>query len=230
MNLATCPYGTGRFGPFNRKDFGLFAGFRDLTHTSQLKADDCLVVWGGADISPSLYNKKVSSMTGADMIPSYRDKFEWHFMQQAIGLGIPIIGICRGAQMLCAAAGGKLVQDVDNHAVGRTHEIRTYDGKTLNVNSLHHQMMYPWGVEHELIAWAPEKLSKDRAGNPNYTDVNEAGEDIQIEVPCEPEFVYFPKIKGFAIQWHPEFMDDHVPATDYIFNFMKERLHENAAA
>jgi putative glutamine amidotransferase len=147
-----------------------------------------------------------------------RDEFEWHFMQQAVKVGCPIIGVCRGAQMLCALAGGYLIQDVDGH--GTAHEVDTYDGKTLVVSSVHHQMMAPWDVEHEMVAWSRLRLSPE-----NYTDVNAAGEDIQVQVPCEPEFVYFPKVKGFAIQWHPEFMENDAPATHYIFNFMKERLN-----
>lgn len=226
MNLATCPFGTGRFEPFNRS--GLFTGYRDLTSDSKLNHDDVLIVWGGADISPSLYKKYPATSCHADSIPSRRDQFEWHFMNQAVSLGVPIIGICRGAQMLCALAGGHLIQDVDGHMGG--HNATTYDGKTLSVSSVHHQMLYPWNVEHEMIAWSSKKRSVDRQGNPNYTDVNESGEDIQVEVPCEPEFVYFPKVKGFAVQWHPEFMENDAEATKYIFNFMKEKLNVHAEA
>lgn len=224
MILATCPFGTGRFAPFNKS--GIFHAFRDLTTMdAKLTKDDCLIVWGGADISPALYKKKLSSKTWAEPIPSHRDQFEWHFMNQAAAIGIPIIGICRGAQMLCALAGGHLIQDVDNH--GRSHKVDTFDGKKLEVSSVHHQMMYPWNVKHQMVAWSSHKLSRiDKGGNVvyNYTDVNADGEDIQVEVPCEPEFVYFPEVKGFAIQWHPEFMDDDAEATQYIFQFMKEKI------
>lgn len=72
---------------------------KDLHNTSnpaELKAGDILVVWGGQDISPSLYNKAKSKRTWADEEPSYRDRVEWSMMKRAVELEIPIIGICRG--------------------------------------------------------------------------------------------------------------------------------------
>lgn len=192
--------------------------FKEKINTSNpdmLKNGDVLLVWGGEDISPSLYNRPVSPLTGAGAVPSYRDEIEWALMQRAKELGIPIIGICRGAQMLCAASGGYLIQDVDNHAIGRAHEVDTHDGKTLVVNSLHHQMMAPWEVDHKLLAWASEPRSKG-----HYVD----GHDTLPSVPNEPEFVFFPETKGYAVQWHPEFLDYPMPSTDYVFNYIKETI------
>lgn len=178
----------------------------------ELRPDDMLVVWGGEDISPALYNKAVSSMTGATEIPSRRDRIEWGLMQRAKELGVPIIGVCRGAQMLCALAGGFLIQDVDNHA-GGGHNVETFDGYEFKVNSYHHQMLYPFDVEHEMIASVNKPLS------PYHLDV-----DSFIKMDVEPEFVYFPKVKGFAIQWHPEWLDANTKANKYVLNFIKDRL------
>lgn len=185
--------------------------FEVMVDPLEMRRDDVLIVWGGEDISPSLYNKAVGRMTGADDRPSRRDRIEWALMQKAKELGNPIIGVCRGAQMLCALAGGFLIQDVDNHA-GWGHIIETKEGYEFKVNSLHHQMLYPFDVEHEMVAKS-EKLGTQ------YLDV-----DTPIEVPVEPEFVYFPKVRGFAIQWHPEMMDGEAPATKYALNYIKDRL------
>lgn len=176
-----------------------------------LQDGDVLVVWGGADISPALYNHKVSQETWAEDYPSHRDRIEWALMNRAKELNIPIIGVCRGAQMLCALAGGYLIQHVNNH--GGNHKIETNDGKELVVNSLHHQMMYPFEVDHELIAWA----------SPKRSDVY-VKEDTKVTVDVEPEFVYFPKVKGFAMQWHPEMMTFPHKSTEYVFDKIRERL------
>jgi len=119
--------------------------------------------------------------------------------------------------MLCAAAGGYLLQDVRNH--GQSHDVETHDGKTLRVNSLHHQMMAGLEeVDHKLLAWA----SPTRSGG-EYIWKNDL-----VWQPSEnwkePEFVYFPKIKGYAIQWHPEMMREDVPATVYIMEVLNESL------
>jgi putative glutamine amidotransferase len=172
---------------------------------------DCLVVWGGADISPSLYNKAVGQATGADDRPSFRDAAEWELMKAAKEKKIPIIGICRGAQMLCALAGGFLIQDVTNHT--RQHAVTTKEGNKFIVSSLHHQMLYPFDVEHEMIAHTSYPLSN------HYLDV-----DTDVPMPLEPEFVWFPKELGMAIQWHPEFMDVNTHANVYVKNKIKELI------
>lgn len=179
---------------------------------NDLREGDILIVHGGADISPSLYNKKVSRHTHASDRPSARDVVEWDMMQYASKHGIPTIGICRGAQMLCALAGGYLIQHVNHHA-GWRHPVVTVDGVEFNTNSIHHQMMYPFGVDHEMLGWSKSKLSDV------YFD-----EDTEVQVDVEPEFVYFPKVKGFAIQWHPEMMPATEPATQYVINAINERL------
>jgi len=176
--------------------------------------DSVLLLWGGGDISPSFYGAKRASRGGGDDTPNRRDRIEWAMLQRAIEVGAGIIGICRGAQMLCAAAGGKLMQHVDNHA-GYGHTITTIEGETLHVNSLHHQMMYPFEVDHELLAWSSEKRSGE------YHDENM----VYTDIPCEPELVYFPKIKGIGAQWHPEMMKHDAPATQYLLNKIKETLH-----
>lgn len=133
-------------------------------------------------------------------------------MQRAVELNVPIIGICRGGQMLCALAGGFLIQHVNNH--GGRHLVITNDNQAFQTNSIHHQMMYPFDVEHELVAWVPEQLSDV------HYDV-----DTDIKVPFEPEFVYFPKVRGFAIQWHPEMMHETTPANQYVLKYIKDKCN-----
>jgi putative glutamine amidotransferase len=164
-----------------------------------------LVLWGGADISPAIYGERPGSKTGADINLSSKDQLELQLAGQAIKLGIPIIGICRGAQMACALAGGKLVQHVDNHT--KDHFIATDEGKTVKTTSLHHQMMFPWETDHKLIAWSSPDIATVYKGAPN----EEAEGDVDVVFPekvdhKEPEIVYFPGIKALAIQGHPEFI------------------------
>jgi anthranilate/para-aminobenzoate synthase component II len=183
---------------------------RVTSPTEVVDPDSALIVWGGADIHPDLYKRKRSMRSGAGNYPSPRDIIEWSCMDKAIELGIPIIGICRGAQMLCAKAGGYLYQDTRGHA-GQDHRMVTPDGTEYIVNSLHHQMLAPWDVEHKLLGWSPEKIS------PYYDD-----EGKMVDAPCEPELVVFPKIKGIAAQWHPEMMGPDAKATELLLKTIKE--------
>ena len=213
MRLVSVYY--QEFHPFDM--FPIFKSFVCLNDPNDLKPGDVIVVWGGADIHPSLYKKNKSVMSGAWDEPSKRDIVEWNMMQAAKELGIPIIGVCRGAQMLCGLAGGYLYQHVNGHGGNHQVKVKNMDpGYT--VNSLHHQMMVPGPAKHELIAWTENRSNV-------YWDEDRSimrGEDDAPEV--EPEFVYFPDVQGFAIQWHPEMMAANAPATLHIKQFITERL------
>jgi len=215
MRLVSALYNS--FYPFG--DMEIFKDFEIADRADfDFQAGDVLVVWGGADIHPSLYNKGRSQRSGADIMPSRRDTIEWGLMKKAKELKVPIIGICRGAQMLTALEGGKLYQHTDNHS--GSHEVMTADGQSFVTNSIHHQMMVPDGTKHELIAWTKPIATV-------YHDVDELGNEIIYErghKDKDPEFIYYPDVNGFAIQWHPEMMSARTAASNYVLNFIEKRL------
>lgn len=197
--------------------FDMLPGIKEFAcveHPDELKPGDSLIIHGGEDISPSIYNKGRSSFTHAGPMPGRRDKIEVALMKRARELEIPVFGICRGAQLLCALNGGILVQHIYGHS--GHHEIKTFDNNILSVNSIHHQMQFPWTgkCKHELVAWAKYNLSKAYFGEDNE----------YLEVDCEPEFVYYPEVKGFGIQWHPEMMDADSEASKYVLQYISDKL------
>ena len=153
---------------------------------------DAIHFEGGSDIHPSLYNVKNTHSFVSDGL-SNRDIIERAAINEAIEQKALIIGSCRGAQLACAFAGGKLVQDVTDHANG-PHKTITKDGKTILTTSVHHQQMYPWEIEHDLLAWSANPLSDHYLGD----------EIDPTKVILEPEACYFPTINALAFQWHPE--------------------------
>jgi GMP synthase-like glutamine amidotransferase len=178
-------------GPF--KD--LFPKTREMKLFAEFEFIDILILWGGADISPSLYKAERISSSGPEE-PSERDLYEWELMRRAYANNIPIIGVCRGAQLLCAFAGGQLIQDVDGHR--SAHNITTSEGDTLMQPGDHHQMMWPYDVNHKLLAWSEHSLGT------TYSPEGGSSDDLEARRVKEPEIVWFPDIKGLAIQGHPE--------------------------
>lgn len=164
-----------------------------------------LIIWGGEDIATGLYGQVPARQTGATVELSKRDRIEVDLAKKAIELGIPIIGICRGAQMMCALSGGSLIQHVTNHA-NMSHNMITNDGVIIKTNSVHHQMMNPFKVDHELLAWVPERISTVYIGNANNHVADTDSPDFK-----EPEIVWFPKTKSLCIQGHPEFSSASAP-------------------
>jgi putative glutamine amidotransferase len=122
---------------------------------------DGLLLTGGADVDPALYDAEPHPTTEAD---AARDAFEIPLTRQAIADDVPLFAICRGVQVLNVAAGGTLIQDLPSeapsaiaHSVDRpkdalTHDVSLTPGSRLAtvmadraaieacpVNSRHHQ-------------------------------------------------------------------------------------------
>lgn len=181
MKLGYSPYSyPNSIYPFD----SIFTSAERLDYTPAKKCD-AIILWGGTDINPKYYNEEPHPANGY-YPDSHRDQYEWQWMSDAIAAGVPIIGVCRGAQFLCAKAGGKLIQHMSGHGM-RNHRILTLKGEYTSTSD-HHQALIPDAVEHKLIAWAEDGI---------------------------PEIVYFPKIKGLAIQSHPEWEEMNNPIVSF---------------
>lgn len=219
--LGYCPIGNGHsIHPFD----GVFDVGRDISHG--FEGVHAVVFWGGTDIHPSLYNEGFNKYSQASDKMSSRDTFEWKAMSYCIANNIPMIGVCRGAQMLCAKAGGRLIQHVNGHVGHGSHKITVAGeghGLEFMVTSCHHQMMFPYDIPHELLAWSTDQLS----------DVYLDGKDKPIKEmdnELEPEVVYFPGIKGLAVQGHPEWMNYKDKFVPWFNKLIVEKLFNEVTA
>lgn len=214
------PFGSPAFNPitpFNAvydKSLNLISATED-----DLKKCDAVILWGGSDISPLLYGETPIPGSGPAH-PTDRDLFEWELIKRANDYGIPLIGVCRGAQLLCAAAGGKLVQHTTGHT-GTQHEIVTCDNKTFTVSSDHHQMLYvPPSVDCELLAWMPKNLSSVYLPEGSEEGFYRSG------ALREPEVVFFDDLNALAIQCHPEWHSAKDPFNEWVFEIILERFFD----
>lgn len=218
LTLAYSPYGNGSsIYPFD----AVFTYNQDAK-VDGFKGVDAFLLWGGTDIHPSFYKAKPHIYSGAPEIPSERDLWEWKAMQHCKANNIPMIGVCRGAQFLCAFAGGGLIQHCGGHNNG-THEIEDYKGAKYQATSSHHQMMDVHGTIHELIASPSNPRSSFYYGETSDTPAHIA-KGLSTGTFSEPEIVFFPHINALAIQGHPEWMNkDSVFAqkcNEYIVDFL----------
>lgn len=177
---------------------------------TQIEDLDLLVFWGGGDISTRFYGEpNVHSQE-----PNHhRDSVEEEVMKAALGK-IPILGICRGAQLACVQLGGRLYQHVDNH--GTTHHmvisepyLRFADASRIITSSLHHQMMRP-PADCEMIAVTPG-LSTRR-----LTSVKE-----EVGPHDDPEVLVHTDKKVLMVQGHPEYTSWNSQLTRFTRNLVK---------
>ena len=110
---------------------------------------DGLLLGGGGDLDPNWYGEVNRA---SDTLDHRRDELEHELIKKAIALEIPILGICRGIQILTGMLGGTLIQDLGVvHSMTeesyRLHaayakagsRIETLYGKSIVINSGHHQ-------------------------------------------------------------------------------------------
>jgi anthranilate/para-aminobenzoate synthase component II len=209
--LGYCPVGHGN-SPFD----DVFDLKQDVSKHG-FDGVDAVVFWGGTDIHPSLFKHSTSARSQAGEQPSHRDMFEWAAMKYCKANRIPMIGVCRGAQMLCAAAGGWLIQHMHGHNCGQ-HPMITSDGVVMNTTSAHHQLMYPYDVNHVVLATSTERLSN------LYLDGTDS--DVDMKGKPEIEVCWFPDIRGLAIQGHPEWVANESDFALYCNDLIREYILE----
>ncbi len=162
---------------------------------------DGLLLSGGSDFDPSFYAEQDSG--ACERIRPERDNFEFELFNRAKEIdGLPILGICRGIQLINAALGGTLYQDIseidaeiihrgppENRSV--IHEVHIEDDSKLQsiicaeiikVNSSHHQAV------------------KDPGAGVKVTAKSDGGLIEAIET-INNKFI-------IGVQWHPESMND----------------------
>jgi putative glutamine amidotransferase len=155
---------------------------------------DALVLTGGGDVGPGLYGQDRQPETaGVDPV---RDASELALVDAALAQGLPVLAICRGAQLLNVALGGALHQHLADHGglahddwdrrTETVHEVTVVPSTLLaavtgldviKVNSVHHQGLDRLGAGLEAVGFAQDGLV-------------EAAEDRQRRL--------------LAVQWHPE--------------------------
>ncbi len=158
-----------------------------------------LVFSGGGDISPDLWPVPAEKKSFCTSVDLYRDICELFMLRQALRLGTPLLGICRGCQLLNVAQGGTLtvhLKEELGHMQSQARAVPTHPlelephtllnslaaGTTPWVNSFHHQAIARLGREMQVAARTPD-------------GVIEAVEHI-----CLPFCI--------GVQWHPEDLED----------------------
>lgn len=188
------------------------------TIARQLEMLDGIVISGGYDVNPLVYGEEPAEKQ--EFICPERDNYDIKIIRMALELNKPILGICRGLQIINVALGGTLYQDLSQNSdcyikhrqkskpdvAGHTVEtvkntkIHKILGNSILVNSFHHQAIKELAPGFVLSAMAKDGIIE--------------------AIEKEDGFVV-------AVQWHPEMMIRKYPEMLEIFKILiKESMKE----
>ena len=158
--------------------------------TRSLPDVDGLLLPGGWDVDPEFYGEQRDSNLG--QTDRELDQTELAMFRQARERELPVLGICRGQQVINVAMGGSLVQHLEDHdarAIGRRHLAHTIDvvpsselghaarEHKIHVNSLHHQAIKRLG----------RGLHESARGEDGTVEGVESDDGLIVAVQCHPE-------------------------------------------
>lgn len=156
------------------------------------KSFDALIISGGDDLNHALYENEFCDLD--DIISSKRDALEYNLLHQAYSQDKPVLGICRGYQLINVYFGGILDKDISiyygkiKYSVFPWKKVQIeqntllhtiFDAQTIKINTLHHQAVKKPGAGFTIVC-------RDNFGI------------IQA--------IQHKKKTIFGVQWHPEYL------------------------
>jgi putative glutamine amidotransferase len=174
---------------------------------------DGLVLQGGSDMSPRSYGAEpLRPEWQGDAV---RDAYEIELLQLCLKARKPVLGVCRGTQVLNVALGGTLYQDIElehEHVDKRVHRLwEIYDQHAHDVAIEPGSWLQAWyGAE------------RGRVNSVHHQGIRKLGRHLVVEAVSIPDGIieavrYVPPGEGpaawaYGVQWHPEFMPPVAPA------------------
>lgn len=178
---------------------------------------DALILTGGHDVDPKLYGEEPHQ--NLTLTFPKRDAFDFALYEAALEKGIPVLGVCRGMQLINVYHGGSLYQDLPAqyeselilhvqkapfetalHGVTIAEGSHLYDmlGSQTRVNTLHHQAIKNLGNGLKAVAHSQDGI-------------------IEAIEPLDPN------VDMLAVQWHPEIMANNDDDTKKLFKHFVAR-------
>jgi len=152
---------------------------------------DALVISGGPDVNPALYDAEPHPRT--DSPAQERDAWETALIKAALSTGVPLLGICRGMQLLNVVLGGTLVQHMDGHTtspgVFGTHTVTPVPG-TRYASLVPEPTAVPTYHHQAVDRLAPGLIACAHADDGTVEAIERAEGWV------------------LGVQWHPEMADD----------------------
>jgi len=206
----------------------LLAPSRHLKHLDLLlnKVDGILLTGSASDVPPSLYGEKIIKAGHVSPKPE-RARFEKELVLRAARLGLPVLGICAGEQLINVAFHGSLFQDL---ALQCSSKIRHQPAPS-QTRALHQVEIEPQTrLAHLLFAQPPKNKKHITVNSSHHQAVKELGKGLRVSAKSPDGIIEgIEAEEGFivGVQWHPERLYKQKPEQ---FRLIQQFLKESARA
>jgi putative glutamine amidotransferase len=166
---------------------------------------DGVILQGGADIDPSVYGEESTDAVGRT--DPVRDRFELELLRAFAACGKPVLGICRGMQLINVAFGGTLYHDLSLRSATTLPHYR----RDLYDEHAHDLRFREGGWLHSLYS----STTGSRVNSIHHQGIKDLGSGLSVEAWSEDDVIECVRHEGHAflvgVQWHPEFHDERFP-------------------
>ncbi|MGH2568228.1 MAG: gamma-glutamyl-gamma-aminobutyrate hydrolase family protein, partial [Bacteroidota bacterium] len=173
-----------------------------LNNADLIKEVDALLLTGGGDVHPRFYGKP-ELIDRVEEVNELRDDFEFDIIQKALEADLPILGICRGMQVLNVALGGTLIVDLPS-AGHELHDVEDLEEHRHTLKRVPHTLfeMITGSGEHEVNSIHHQAV--DRLGRGLMASaLSPDGVVEAMEWALKDRMPFM-----LCVQWHPERMND----------------------
>jgi putative glutamine amidotransferase len=178
---------------------------------------DAVFLPGGADIDPMSYGKEPHPL--CDKTDRERDRVELQLARWAIEQRKPVLGVCRGLQMINLAAGGTLYQDLAEQLTGSIkHDYFPFAGQNFSRDYLAHEVDVAAGSRIADVFGAGSL----RVNSMHHQGIRDLGEDLVVTAIAPDGLVEGVEGSNGAylvgVQWHPEALTDSDDSARRLFD------------
>lgn len=180
---------------------------------------DGFLFTGGHDVSPERYGEEIIDLCGA-LCPE-RDKMEWQLLEMALELDKPVLGICRGLQLMNAALGGTLYQDIPTQFPSDVcHSMTAPYGRVVHTVTICPDSPFAaWGI--------PDTIGVNSYHHQGIAQLSKCMRPMAMAPDGLVEAAWIPGLRfACAVQWHPEFFPREHGVSSLIFRKFVDSCRE----
>jgi putative glutamine amidotransferase len=169
----------------------------------EIDTADGILLAGGNDVNPFLYGEERKSHTQPPH--NERDRFEMSLLERAMEKKLPVLGICRGLQVINVKLGGTLYQDVQTEmARSIRHDWHDDDSKPLPRSLLAH----PVSFEKDSKMYQMMGSNEVKVNSLHHQGIKDLGKDLVVAGRSSDGLIEAVEMRDYpymiAVQWHPE--------------------------